>query len=59
MGFVAGRDTMPAWPKQWDVDFKLHAPKQTVVEGKVRNGKVIDLKVTPEERGADLVIHSH
>ena len=24
---------LPAWPRDWDVDFKLHAPKQTIVEG--------------------------
>ena len=23
----------PAWPAEWDVDFKLHAPRQTMVEG--------------------------
>ena len=50
---------LPAWPKQWDVDFRLHAPQQTVVEGKVRDGKVFDLKVTPEERRTDVVIHSN
>jgi hypothetical protein len=31
---------------------------QTVVQAKVRNGKVINLKVPPEERMADVVIHS-
>ena len=50
---------LPAWPNQWDVDFKLHAPQQTVVQAKVRNGEVIDLKVTPEERMTDIVIHSN
>ena len=24
---------LPAWPADWDVDFKLHAPYNTVVEG--------------------------
>lgn len=46
-----------AWPKEWDVDFKLHAPHQTVVEGKLVNGELVDLKVTPEERRKDIVIH--
>jgi hypothetical protein len=50
---------LPAWPNQWDVDFKLHAQQQTVVQAKVRDGKVIDLKVTPEERMADVAIHSN
>lgn len=47
---------LPAWPKDWDTDFKLHAPYQTVVEGKVRGGKVAELNVTPPERRADVEI---
>jgi hypothetical protein len=50
---------LPAWPQQWDVDFKLHAPQQTVVQAKVRDGKVIDLRVTPDERMAEVVVHSN
>ena len=45
---------LPAWPKGWDVDFKLHAPQQTVVEGVYRDGKVQLLRVTPESRRADV-----
>lgn len=45
----------PAWPSDWDVDFKLHAPKQTMIEGSLREGQLIDLKVTPESRKADVV----
>lgn len=45
----------PAWPKDWDVDFKLHAPRQTVVEGLLRGGKLLSLKVTPETRAKDVV----
>ncbi len=48
----------PAWPEAWDCSFKLHAPGQTIVQGKVRNGRVVDLVVTPETRRKDLVIHS-
>ncbi|MDC0935387.1 DUF5703 domain-containing protein [Pirellulales bacterium] len=48
---------LPAWPKDWDVNFKLHAPRQTIVEGKVRGGKVLDLKVTPESRDQDIIIY--
>lgn len=46
----------PAWPKEWDVDFKLHAPNNTTVEGVLANGKLISLKVTPESRRKDVVI---
>jgi hypothetical protein len=47
---------LPAWPADWDCDFKLHAPRQTVVSGKVRAGRVLDLIVTPESRRKDVVI---
>lgn len=45
----------PAWPKDWDVDFKLHAPYQTTVEGTLRGGKLVHLKVTPRSRQKDVV----
>ena len=47
---------LPAWPSTWDVDFKLHAPQETTVEGRVRNGKLIDLNITPESRRKDVII---
>ncbi len=31
--------TLPAWPRDWDVDFKLHAPGNSVVEGKFSERK--------------------
>jgi hypothetical protein len=46
----------PAWPKEWDVNFKLHAPMNTVVEGVLKNGEVLELKVTPENRVNDVII---
>ena len=45
----------PAWPKDWDVDFKLMAPKNTVIEGSYRKGEVQYIKVMPPVRTADLV----
>ncbi|MGC9942137.1 MAG: DUF5703 domain-containing protein [Verrucomicrobiota bacterium] len=47
---------LPAWPKDWAADFKLHAPDQTTVEGHVENGQVTRLKVTPKARRADVTI---
>jgi hypothetical protein len=47
---------VPAWPKDWNANFKLHAPKNTTVEGRVENGKVIEMKVIPEYRRKDVVI---
>jgi hypothetical protein len=49
---------LPAWPVEWNVDFKLHAPQQTVIEASVKNGKVVSLKVTPESRRKDIVLNS-
>ncbi len=45
---------LPAWPKGWDVDFKLHAPYQTVLEGRVRSGKIVALEVRPKSRRRDV-----
>jgi alpha-L-fucosidase 2 len=46
----------PAWPEDWDTDFRLHAPYNTLVEGKFRNGKLEWLKVTPESRAEDVIV---
>ena len=46
----------PAWPKEWNVHFKLHAPGETTVEATLKDGKVTDLKVLPESREKDIVI---
>ncbi|MGJ7033167.1 DUF5703 domain-containing protein [Niabella hirudinis] len=45
----------PAWPKEWDVSFKLHAPRQTIVEGVLKDGKLTVLKVMPQSREKDIV----
>ncbi len=47
---------LPAWPKNWNVDFKLHAPYNTIIKGIVKNGKIEKLKVTPLARGKNIVI---
>lgn len=44
----------PAWPAGWDVSFKLHAPKGTIVEGRCVNGTAEGLVVTPASRVVDL-----
>ena len=46
---------LPAWPNNWDADFKLNAPYNTTVEGSGEKGKLVSLKVTPENRMADVV----
>jgi hypothetical protein len=46
---------LPAWPKDKDVHFKLHAPYQTTVEAILKNGKLEFLKISPESRRVDVV----
>jgi len=46
---------LPAWPKDWNAVFKLHAPNNTTVAGEVRDGRVMSLTVTPKSRTADVV----
>ena len=47
---------LPAWPKMWDAEFKLHAPMRTTIEGEVSGGKLVKLKVTPESRRKDVIV---
>ena len=46
----------PAWPPEWNVDFRLHAPGRTVVEAQSDGDRVTALKVTPESRRADVSV---
>jgi hypothetical protein len=46
----------PAWPKEWDVSFKLHAPYRTTVEGVLKEGTLVSLIVLPESRMKDVVV---
>lgn len=46
----------PAWPKEWDVHFKLHAPKQTTIEIIYKNGEIKKLEVIPEYRKKDVKV---
>ena len=45
----------PAWPKDWDCEFKLHAPNHTTVEGVLKGGRLEKLTVTPQARAKDVV----
>jgi alpha-L-fucosidase 2 len=46
---------LPAWPANWDAEFKLHAPDNTILEGRVRGGRLVAVDVTPKSRRADIV----
>jgi len=45
----------PAWPRDKDVHFRLHASGNTIVEAKLKDGKITDVRVTPAKRLADIV----
>jgi hypothetical protein len=46
---------LPAWPKDKDVHFKLHAPYKTTVEVVWKGGKLAHLKILPESRKSDVI----
>ena len=53
---VGGRlYVFPAWPRSRNVKFRLHASHNTVVEGEMRDGRVVGVTVTPKERLQDVV----
>jgi alpha-L-fucosidase 2 len=50
---------LPAWPKDWgNTEFKLNAPFSTTVQGRLVNGKLTDLIVTPASRKTDVIVFS-
>lgn len=46
----------PAWPAEWDVHFKLHAPYQTIIEAEQKSGEIKVLSVSPKSREKDIVL---
>ena len=44
-----------AWPRHLDIRFRLHASANTTVEAELRDGQVINVSVTPQERQADII----
>ncbi len=47
---------LPAWPANWDVDFKLHLSGNAVVSGCVKDGKLQSWEIEPATRRANVVI---
>lgn len=46
---------MPSWPTAWNIDFKLHAPSDTVVVCVYENGKIVRRDLTPRVRDKDVL----
>ena len=45
----------PAWPEDWDINFKVHAARNTTLEGVFSHGVLQSLTVTPASRAADVI----
>lgn len=48
---------LPAWPRDWSVDFQLHGPNNTVVRGRWSEGEWTALDVEPSSRRSDIILH--
>ncbi len=48
---------LPAWPADWDVDFKLHVTGGAFIRGKVTDGKLADWTIEPASRKKDVVVY--
>jgi len=46
----------PAWPRQGNLQFRLHPPHRTTVEGEYREEKSVRLKVDLPRRSEGLVL---
>lgn len=46
---------LPAFPKDWNVNFKLHVDRDVVVEGIYEKGKIKELNVFPEQEKDKIV----
>jgi hypothetical protein len=47
----------PAWPAEWNVRFRVHAPYETVIEGELIGGVISNIATTPASRARDITIH--
>jgi len=47
---------LPAWPADWDVDFKLHLSRRTVLTGTVKDGKLTAWDIQPASRKKDVTV---
>ena len=48
---------LPAWPADWDVDFKLHLTGGAVVCGNVTDGKLTRWNIEPDARKSNVVVY--
>ena len=46
---------LPAWPKDWDVQFRFYVSKETCVQCVYRGGEIVELTVSPPDHRYQLV----
>ena len=49
---------LPAWPANWDADFKLHVSGETVICGKVIRGQLTEWSIEPATRKGDVTVYA-
>ncbi len=48
---------LPAWPADWDVDFRLHLAGPAVISATVKDGRLVAWDIQPPERKKDVIVH--
>ena len=48
---------LPAWPADWDADFKLHLTGNTSITGTVKDGKLVAWNIQPAARKSLVVVY--
>ena len=48
---------LPAWPADWDAEFKLHVSKKRTISGKVINGELTEWTIDPADGKKDVVVY--
>jgi len=47
---------LPAWPADWDVDFRLHLRQGTILSATVKDGHLVTWDIRPAARRAQVVV---
>jgi len=47
---------LPAWPADWDTDFRLHLTGNAIVSGRVCGGRLIEWNIEPAARQSDVTV---
>ena len=47
----------PAWPEEWSGEFKVHAPFNTTIQGRIENGEIVQYTVVPRSRKGDVTVY--